>query len=72
MRWLVPAFLAVSFIPDILVGASTGTSEGWLYSGILMLMHVATVAIAILTYRRVMPLSDRAAVGTTVSSAGTT
>lgn len=52
MRWLVPAFLAVSFIPDIIVGASLG----WLVAGSLMLMHVATITIAVLTYRRLMPL----------------
>ena len=52
MRWLVPAFLAVSFIPDIIVGASMG----WLVAGALMLMHVVTITIAVLTYRRFMPL----------------
>lgn len=59
MRWLVPSFLAVSFVPDILIGATTGTGDGWLYATILMIMHVTTITIAILTYRRVMPLSDR-------------
>lgn len=52
MRWLVPAFLAVSFIPDIAVGVTMG----WLVAGSLMLMHVATISIAVVTYRRLMPL----------------
>lgn len=52
MRWLVPAFLVVSFIPDIAVGVAMG----WLVAGALMLMHVATITIAVLTYRRFMPL----------------
>ena len=52
MGWLVPAFLVVSFIPDIVVGASMG----WLVAGSLMLMHVATITIAVLAYRRLMPL----------------
>lgn len=52
MRWLVPAFLAVSFIPDIVVGVGLG----WLVAGALMLMHAATITIAVLTYRRLMPL----------------
>ena len=52
MRWLVPAFLAVSFIPDIIVGASLG----WLVAGSLVLMHIATITIAVLVYRRLMPL----------------
>lgn len=58
MRWLVPSFLAVSFVPDILVGVMGGNGDGWLYASILMAMHVATITIAILTYRRLMPLSD--------------
>ncbi len=72
MRWLAPTFLVVSFIPPILVGTSTGTGEGWVYAGTLMLMHVTTFTVAILTYRRLMPLSDRAAIGTAISSTQTT
>lgn len=57
MRWLVPVFLVVSFIPDIVVGVSMG----WLMAGALMLMHVATITIAVLSYRRFLPLrADRA------------
>lgn len=59
MIWLVPSFLVLSFVPDILIGATGGTGAGWLSATVLMLMHVATITIAILTYRRLMPLSDR-------------
>lgn len=52
MRWLVPAFLLVSFSPDVAVGVSMG----WLMASALMLMHVATITIAVLTYRRFLPL----------------
>ena len=64
MMWLVPLFLAISFVPDVLVGATTGTGAGWLYAAILMVMHVTTITVAILTYRRLMPLSDREGTGT--------
>jgi len=52
MRWLVPTFLVVSVIPDIAVGVAMG----WLTAGALALMHVATITIAVLAYRRLMPL----------------
>lgn len=52
MRWLVPTFLVVSLLPDVAVGMAMG----WLIAGPLMLMHVATITIAVLTYRRLMPL----------------
>lgn len=34
-----------------------GASTGWLMAAALMLMHVATIAIAVFTYGRFMPLS---------------
>ena len=52
MRWLVPTFLVVSFIPDIAVGITMG----WLVAGSLMLMHIATITVAVLIYRRFLPL----------------
>jgi hypothetical protein len=58
MRWLIPSFLAVSLIPDILIGITTATGNGWLYATVLMIMHVTTITIAILAYRRLMPLTD--------------
>lgn len=52
MRWLVPTFLVISFVPDIFVG----TQMGWLTAGALMCMHVLTITIAVLVYSRLMPL----------------
>ncbi|PJJ70874.1 hypothetical protein CLV46_0403 [Diaminobutyricimonas aerilata] len=59
MRWLVPSFLAVSFLPDIFIGIAAGTGDGWVYAAVLMCMHVTTITVAVLTYRRLMPLKDR-------------
>ncbi len=52
MRWLVPTFVLVSFVPDILVGLAMG----WLFAGALMLMHLATAATSVATYSQLMPL----------------
>jgi len=54
ITWLVPTFLVVSFIPDVAVGLDLG----WLTAGALMVMHVTTIAIAVIAYRRFMPLRD--------------
>ena len=53
VRWLVPTLVVISFVPDFLLygdGGATGV-------GALLLMHVSVAATAVLTYRRVMPLS---------------
>ena len=53
VRWLVPTLVVVSFVPDFLLfgdGGATGV-------GALLLMHVAVAAVAVFTYRKVMPLS---------------
>jgi hypothetical protein len=60
MRWLVPTVLAVSFVPDLIIGASAGTTSGWGYAVVLMAMHVATIVIAIVSFQRLLPLHDRA------------
>lgn len=52
MNWLVPAFLVVSFLPDL----GVGLAMGWLTAGALMVMHITTITIAVVTYRRFMPL----------------
>lgn len=52
MRWLVPAFLIASFVPDFLVSAAVG----WLTTSALMLMHITTIAIAVPVYIKIMPL----------------
>ena len=53
VRWLVPTLVVISFVPDFLLygdGGATGV-------GALLLMHVSVAATAVVTYRRVMPLS---------------
>lgn len=54
MIWLIPAFLVVSFIPDVGVGVTTG----WLTAGALMVMHITTITIAVISYRMFMPLRE--------------
>ncbi|WP_217555462.1 DUF6069 family protein [Streptomyces sp. GbtcB6] len=52
-RWLVPAVVVVSFVPDFLLfgdGGVTGVLA-------LLLMHVTVAVIAVFAYRRGMPLS---------------
>ncbi|MEV7978771.1 DUF6069 family protein [Streptomyces sp. NPDC086519] len=52
-RWLVPAVVVVSFVPDILLFGAGGA----IGVGALLLMHVAVAVIAVFTYRKVLPLS---------------
>ncbi|MFF8969103.1 DUF6069 family protein [Streptomyces sp. NPDC014995] len=55
VRWLVPAVVVVSFVPDFLLfgdGGATGVAA-------LLLMHVVVAAVAVFAYRKVMPLSGR-------------
>lgn len=57
LGWLVPTVVVVSFVPDIalLAGdAMVGTSG--LAVGALMLMHLVIAVIAVVTFRRVLPL----------------
>ncbi|MFF4507019.1 DUF6069 family protein [Streptomyces sp. NPDC001401] len=54
LRRLVPSVVVLSFVPDLFEfdeGKVTGVVA-------LLLMHVAVAAIAVPTYRRVMPLSS--------------
>jgi len=53
VRWLVPAVVVVSFVPDFLLwsaGGATGVIA-------LLVMHVAVAATAVTAYRKDMPLS---------------
>ncbi|MFJ2884958.1 DUF6069 family protein [Streptomyces sp. NPDC087305] len=53
VRWLVPTLVLVSFVPDFLLygdGGATGV-------GALLLMHVTVAVVAVVAYRKVMPLS---------------
>ncbi|MCC3650881.1 DUF6069 family protein [Streptomyces sp. S07_1.15] len=54
LRWLVPAVVVVSFVPDFFLfgaGGVTGVAA-------LLLMHVAVAVIAVATFRKVLPLSQ--------------
>lgn len=54
LRRLVPSVVVLSFVPDFFLfgeGEVTGVVA-------LLVMHVAVAAIAVPTYRRVMPLSS--------------
>ncbi|NUU06253.1 DUF6069 family protein [Leifsonia sp. C5G2] len=53
-RWLVPATLLLSLVPDVILG----TSGAWEWSVVLaaIAMHVATIAIAVAVYVWQMPV----------------
>ncbi|WP_030437475.1 DUF6069 family protein [Actinoplanes subtropicus] len=57
LRWLVPAAVALSLVPDIADGAA-GSSPGvsWDAVSALMLMHLALASIAVTVYRWLLPL----------------
>jgi len=54
MRWLVPAVVAVSFVPDFLLFGAGGVA------GVvaLLMMHVMVALVAVFAYRKAMPLSS--------------
>jgi hypothetical protein len=56
LRWLVPAVVALSLIPDIAVGAGSSPGVSWGAVSALMLMHLTVAATAVVVYRRFMPL----------------
>jgi len=59
LRWLVPTVVALSLIPDILLGATQaqpGTTWGAIVA--LMAMHVIVTVAAVLSYRRFLPLPE--------------
>jgi len=56
LRWLVPAVVALSLIPDIAVGAGSSPGVSWGAVSALMLMHLALASVAVTVYRRFMPL----------------
>jgi hypothetical protein len=56
LRWLVPAVVLVSLVPDIGVGVSSGQpGTSWGAVAALMVMHVAVAAIAVAVFQRAMP-----------------
>lgn len=55
LRWLVPATVVVSFVPDLtMLGGRPGS--GSVAVAALMCMHVVVAVVGVLTYRRVLPL----------------
>ncbi|MCX5247462.1 DUF6069 family protein [Streptomyces sp. NBC_00201] len=59
LRWLVPVLVVVSFAPDLsLLGGGTPGS-GPLAVAALMVMHVVVAVVAVVAYRRVLPLPVR-------------
>ena len=55
LRWLVPAVLIVSLIPDILVGFSDREGVSWGAVVALMVMHLVVTAAAVVSFSRWMP-----------------
>jgi Family of unknown function (DUF6069) len=56
LRWLVPAAIVLSFIPDIAVGISkTLPHTTWAGVAALMVMHVVVAGAAVASYHRFLP-----------------
>jgi hypothetical protein len=57
---LVPAVIVVSFIPDILVGVNKSEAHtSWGAVIALMIMHLCVAAIAVASFTKFLPVSDR-------------
>jgi len=58
LRRLVPIVVALSLIPDVLLGATRSQPHTtWTGVTALMVMHVVVASVAILSYRRFLPLA---------------
>lgn len=61
LRWVVPAVLVVSFVPDLaLLGNDAQPGTSVLAVVALIVMHVNVAAVAVPVFRAVLPLPDRA------------
>ena len=58
LTWLVPTVLVLSLIPDVLLKTTNQPHVTVGAVAALMLAHLATAAIAVATYVRVMPVSE--------------
>ncbi|MHA6763795.1 DUF6069 family protein [Streptacidiphilus sp. PAMC 29251] len=59
LRRLVPTVLVISFVPDLAMLVSDYSPHSSTAGVIgLLFMHVAVAAIAVTTYRRVLPVAD--------------
>jgi hypothetical protein len=56
LRWLVPAVVAISFVPDLTLLGSSMPGSGSVAVAALMAMHLVVASVAVLAYRRVLPL----------------
>jgi hypothetical protein len=60
LRWLVPAVLVVSFVPDLaLLGSDAQPGTSGFAVVALIVMHINVAAVAVPVFRRVLPLPDR-------------
>jgi hypothetical protein len=60
LRSLVPVVVGLSFIPDVLVGATKSQAHtSWGAVGALMLMHLVVAASAVASFRWLLPLGPR-------------
>jgi hypothetical protein len=60
MRFLVPAVVTLSFIPDVLIGV-TKSEAGTTWTGVggLMAMHLAVAVLAVVAFNRFLPLTGQ-------------
>ena len=56
LRWLVPAVLVVSLVPDVMVGFSDRAGVSWGAVVALMVMHVVVTVVAVATFSRLLPV----------------
>jgi len=56
LQIVAPVVLLLSFIPDALFAAATVTTTGWAPVAALLLMHIATISLALATYGTVIPI----------------
>ncbi|GGX03067.1 DUF6069 family protein [Streptomyces lomondensis] len=59
LRWLAPVVVVVSFVPDLALLGGETPGKGALAVGALMAMHVVVSGVAVLAYRRVLPVPVR-------------
>jgi Ca2+/Na+ antiporter len=56
LKIIAPVVLLLSFIPDVLFAAGTVAQTGWAPVAALVLMHIATISLALATYAAVLPI----------------
>jgi hypothetical protein len=56
LQIIAPVVLLLSFIPDTLFAAATVSTTGWAPVAALVLMHIATISLALATYATVLPI----------------